>query len=128
MDNVTAAAAPRLWREVEQRGWGQSVPGGGRQEDQSDQLRQGKTVRPDTARRIAAALELPPGQLFYPVREEKRLSARTVLNCHALVAGDPEPGGTGDAHPLQPRPPGHAPQKGSPPAPTYYQPRRWAGS
>ena len=91
-------------------------------------LRQGKTVRPDTARRIAAALELPPGQLFYPVREEKRLSARTVAELPRPGGGNPEPGGAGNAHPLQPRPPGHAPPKRLLPPPPITSRRRWAGS
>lgn len=121
VDNVTAAAAPRLWREVEQRGWGQSVPGEDGRKISLTRLRQGKTVRPDTARRIAAALELPPGQLFYPVREEKRLSARTVLNCHALVAGILSQAEREMLIPFNPARRATPPKKTAS-APTYYQP------
>ena len=87
VDNETAAPTPRLWKEVARRGLTSYVPSpdGGR--ISLSRLRKGQTVRPATAERIAKALGLPKTALFYPVREEKRLSGRTIMNCHALVAG-----------------------------------------
>ena len=50
------------------------------------------------------------------------------MNCHALVAGILAPGRAGDAHPLQPGPPGHTRPKRRPAPPTITSPRKWARS
>lgn len=49
-------------------------------------LREGKTVKPGTAKRIAEALDIPMGELFTTVYSQRTLSSRTVMNCHMLVS------------------------------------------
>lgn len=121
VDNETAAPTPRLWKEVARRGLTSYVPGpdGGR--ISLSRLRKGQTVRPATAERIAKALGLPKTALFYPVREEKRLSGRTIMNCHALVAGILAQAEREMLIPFNPARRATPPKKEAS-APNYYQP------
>ena len=86
-DNETAAPRPQLWQVLEQRGFSAYLPGADGRRISLSRLREGHTVKPATAQRIAEALALPRTFLFSPVRGEKRLSGRTILNCHLLVSG-----------------------------------------
>lgn len=121
VDNETAAPTPRLWKEVARRGLTSCIPGpdGGR--ISLSRLRKGQTVRPATAERIAKALGLPKTALFYPVREEKRLSGRTIMNCHALVAGILAQAEREMLIPFNPARRATPPKKEAT-APNYYQP------
>ena len=121
VDNETAAPTPRLWKEVARRGLTSCIPGpdGGR--ISLSRLRKGQTVRPATAERIAKALGLPKTALFYPVREEKRLSGRTIMNCHALVAGILAQAEREMLIPFNPARRATPPKKEAS-APNYYQP------
>ena len=78
-------------------------------------------MRPATAERIAKALDLPKTALFYPVREEKRLSGRTIMNCHALVAGILAQAEREMLIPFNPARRATPPKKEAS-APNYYQP------
>lgn len=85
-DNEMEQVKPLLWKVLEERGVVGDLPikGGGRVS--LARLRAGKTIKPSTAQRIAEALDMPVGTLFTPVRDEKTLSSRTVMNCHMLVS------------------------------------------
>ncbi len=85
-DNEMEEVKPILWKILEERGIMGDLPtkGGGRVS--LARLRAGKTVKPSTAQRIAEALDMPISTLFSPVRQEKTLSSRTVMNCHLLVS------------------------------------------
>ncbi len=85
-DNEMAQVKPLLWRTLEERGVVGDLPvkGGGRVS--LARLREGKTIKPATAQRIAGALDMPMSSLFTLVRQEKTLSSRTVMNCHLLVS------------------------------------------
>ena len=128
VDNVTAAAAPRLWREVAAAGLGPERPRGGRQEDQPDPAAPGQDRsprhRPADRRRPGAA----PRAAVLPGAGGKAPERQNGAELPRPGGGHPEPGGAGDAHPLQPRPPGHAPPKRRPPPPPITSRRRWAGS
>ena len=121
VDNVTVAPTPRLWKEVELRGFSTYLPTpeGGR--ISLSRLRRGQTVRPATAQRIAGVLELPLSQLFYPVKEDKRLSGQTIMNCHALVAGILAQAEREMLIPFNPARRATPPKKEAS-APNYYQP------
>ena len=85
-DNEMAQAKPQLWKALEERGFLADVPDGAGKRISLQRLRQGKSVKPATAQRIADALGQPLGALFTIQREERTLSNRTVMNCHLLVS------------------------------------------
>lgn len=85
-DNERAQAKPQLWRALEKRGLYGDVPDSDGKRISMGRLRQGKAVKPATARRIAQALGQPVQELFTILREERTLSSRTVMNCHLLVS------------------------------------------
>ncbi len=80
----------------------------------------GSLVKPATARRVAEALELPYSLLFTTQREEKRLSGRTIMNCHlviSIVLGQAEK----EMRIPETRPTGQALPRGSARDPNYFQ-------
>ncbi len=85
-DNEMEEVKPILWKTLEERGILGDLPtkGGGRVS--LARLRAGEPVKPATARRIAEVLDMPVNALFTPVRKERTLSSRTVMNCHLLVS------------------------------------------
>ena len=85
-DNEKAYPRPALWQVVESRELGLCVPGKDGRRISLERLRDGKSVMPATARRIAEALEFPYSLLFSTVREEKCLSGRTIMNCHLVIS------------------------------------------
>lgn len=85
-DNETAAARPRLRKVLEERGFSAYLPGKDGRRISLARLRQGSTVKPATAQRIADALDLPRSELFSPVWGTKQLSSQTIMNCHLLVS------------------------------------------
>ena len=109
-------------------GLGPERPRGGRQEDQPDPAAPGQDRsprhRPADCRRPGAA----PRAAVLPGAGGKAPERQNGAELPRPGGGNPEPGGAGDAHPLQPRPPGHAPPKRPPPPPPITSRRRWAGS
>ena len=85
-DNEMEQDKPILWKTLEKQGIFGDLPvkGGGR--ISLARLRAGHPVKPATAQRIAESLDMPVSDLFTPVRKEKTLSSRTVMNCHLLVS------------------------------------------
>lgn len=85
-DNRMEQVKPALWKALEERGVAGDLPAKGGGLVSLSRLREGKTVKPATARRIAEALELPMGELFTPVYGKRTLSPRTVMGCHLLIS------------------------------------------
>lgn len=119
-DNERALARPALWQVLDARQATAYLVGKNGRRISLDRLRQGEPVKPATARRVAEALELPYSLLFTTQREEKRLSGRTIMNCHlviSIVLGQAE------KEMRIPLNPAHraSPPKGERPDPNYFQ-------
>ena len=85
-DNRREEVKPALWKALEERGVMGDLPAKGGGLVSLARLREGKTVKPGTAKRIAEALDIPMGELFTTVYSQRTLSSRTVMNCHMLVS------------------------------------------
>ena len=119
-DNERALARPALWQVLGARQATAYLVGKNGRRISLDRLRKGEPVKPATARRVAGALELPYSLLFTTQREEKRLSGRTIMNCHlviSIVLGQAE------KEMRIPLNPAHraSPPKGERPDPNYFQ-------
>ncbi len=85
-DNRMEEVKPILWKTLEERGVAGDLPAKGGGMVSLARLREGKAVKPGTAKRIAEALDMPVGELFTTVYGQRTLSSRTVMNCHLLVS------------------------------------------
>lgn len=85
-DNRMEEVKPLLWKVLEERGVTGDLPAKGGGTVSLSRLREGKAVKPGTARRIAEALDMPAEELFTDVYGQRTLSSRTVMNCHLLVS------------------------------------------
>lgn len=85
-DNEKALARPALWQAIEQKGIGACVTGKDGRRISLERLREGKAVKPATARRIAEALDMPYSLLFSTSWDTRCLSGRTIMNCHLVIS------------------------------------------
>ena len=120
-DNRMEQVKPVFWRALEERGVAGDLPAKGGGLVSLARLREGKPVKPATARRIADALGMSMGELFTPVYGQRTLSAGTVMNCHMLVSTVLGQAEKEMLIPYNPARRAALPKRGCGPDPNYFQ-------